>query len=80
MKKIEKKIKFEFDDSVDDGYIYLTDIKPGESIYSEQFILETNGCHLIIDFDKDKRILGFELLGGGSALPKEIVNELSSSK
>lgn len=73
MKKINKEVEIKFDDEINDGYISLKQIKPGESVSTEGFILESNGCHLIIDLDKDNRILGFELLEAKNALPLDLI-------
>lgn len=76
MKTIEKKIKITYDETVDAGYIYMQDVLDGEVDHSEAFIIESNDCHLVVDLDKDGKIIGFEILGM-KKISKEVMDEFN---
>lgn len=80
MKRIEKKLKIRFDPGVNAGYIYLQDIAPGEAVYTFPVIIEQNGCMFNIDMDKDKKIIGFELVSMDGNLSQEIMDELNKAQ
>ncbi len=60
-------MRFEYDKEVDAGYIYLVDeIKDGEAVRTIE--LEPN---IILDFGKDGKLLGIEVLNASKVLNKD---------
>ena len=68
-------IKIRYDEEVDAAYIYLAEIGSGgvEKTYPCN-PLEVNG-EINLDFDKDGRLIGIEILGASKKLPKEILDQ-----
>ncbi len=58
------------------AYIYVADgIARGEAAYTEPVETDrTSGIHL--DFDKDGRLLGIEVLGASRVLPKDALRDV----
>ena len=59
------------------AYVYVTEIGDGEAV--KQVICEDDrlpGGEVIIDLDRDGRILGFELLAASRVLPTKLLDEL----
>ncbi|MEK6824196.1 MAG: DUF2283 domain-containing protein [Nanoarchaeota archaeon] len=62
-------MKLEYDRKIDAGYIYLVDeIKNGEAVKTIE--LDSN---IILDFNKDGRLLGIEVLNASKVLNKDIL-------
>jgi len=62
-------MKLEYDKEVDAGYIYLVDeVKDGEAVKTIE--LDPN---IILDFNKDGKLLGIEVLNASKVLKKEIL-------
>ena len=62
-------MKIEYDKEADAGYIYLVDeIKNGEAVKTIE--LEPN---IIIDFNKDGKLLGIEVLNASKILNKDLL-------
>ena len=68
-------MKLEYDKKVDAGYIYLVDeIKEGESVKTIE--LDSN---IILDFNKDGKLLGIEILNASNVLKKDILTKSKSN-
>ena len=64
-------MKFEYDKEVDAAYIYLKcPIKEGESKKTIQL-----NDNIILDFDKEDKLLGVEILDASKMLKKEVLME-----
>ena len=62
-------MKLEYDKESDAGYIYLADeIKDGEAVKTIE--LDPN---IILDFNKDGKLLGIEVLNASKVLKKDIL-------
>ena len=75
MKRIDTYI--EYDPKSDAAYVYVTEIGAGEAV--DQVVLEDDQLpsgEVIIDLDKDGRLLGFELLSASSTLPTKLLDRL----
>lgn len=59
-----------YDESVDAAYIYLTEIGCGEAQITTPVNNDIN-----LDFDKDGRLLGIEVLNARNRLPVEVLNQ-----
>ncbi|MFH1978108.1 MAG: DUF2283 domain-containing protein [Candidatus Aenigmatarchaeota archaeon] len=68
-------MKMTYDKEVDAAYIYLKDtIKKGE-VKSTQTMNE----NIILDFDKDKKLIGIEILSASKVIPKKSVKALQTA-
>lgn len=70
-------MRITYDRYVDAAYIYLRDIEPGGSANTlevEDPDHHTKGT-VILDFDREGRLIGIEVLGASRALPKVILEE-----
>jgi uncharacterized protein YuzE len=63
-----------YDSSADAAYIYISEIAKGEAV-SQRSIDVRNG-EIILDFDKEGRLLGVEILGVSYLLKPEVVVSL----
>ncbi len=62
-------MRIEYDKEADAGYIYLVEeIKDGEAVKTIE--LEPN---IILDFNKDGKLLGIEILNASKVLNKELL-------
>ena len=62
-------MRLEYDKEADAGYIYLVDeIKDGEAVKTIE--LDSN---IILDFNKDGKLLGIEVLDASKVLNKDIL-------
>jgi len=52
-----------YDSDVDAGYLQFGPIEPGEAVRQESVWSDSFGGQMILDFDRDGRLLGVELLG-----------------
>lgn len=80
MKNIEKKVKISYSPGVNSGYIALQEIPSGGVEYTFPVIVDQNGCMFNIDMDKDKKIIGIELVGMDGSLSQEIMDELNKAE
>ena len=63
------KMKFTYDKEVDAGYIYVVEnINKGEVVKTIQ--LNEN---IVLDFDKNNKLLGMEILNAKEILNKEVL-------
>lgn len=68
-------MRITYDKSSDAAYIHLVDIPPGgvaNTYCVDDFDLVSDMVNL--DFDKDNKLLGIEVLGASSQLPKELLD------
>ncbi|MBS3089136.1 DUF2283 domain-containing protein [Candidatus Pacearchaeota archaeon] len=62
-------MKFEYDKTVDAGYIYVADdIAEGEAVKTIQL-----NDNIILDFDKNGKLLGIEILDASKVLNKNVL-------
>jgi uncharacterized protein YuzE len=56
-------LRLTWDWEVDAGYLYLTDIGPGEAVSQRVIENPVDGVgDIVLDFDREGRLLGIELL------------------
>jgi len=68
-------MKFEYDKAVDAAYIYLKyPIKEGEA--KKTIALNDN---IILDFDKDRKLIGIEILNASKVMNKKALAEIKVS-
>ena len=68
-----------YDAAADAAYVYVTKIGKGEvadSVPIEDEDDDFPGGELIVDLDKDGRILGIEVLGASRLLPTKLLDQL----
>lgn len=66
-------MKFEYDKEVDAGYIYLVnEIKDGEAVKTIE--LDPN---IILDFNKEGKLLGIEVLNASQILKDDVLLQSS---
>ena len=62
-------MKFEYDKEVDAGYIYVADdIDNGEAVKTIQL-----NDNIILDFEKNGKLLGIEILDASKVLNKKVL-------
>jgi uncharacterized protein YuzE len=68
-------MRITYDKSADAAYIYLTDIPAGgvASTHPLEDFEEVSDM-INLDFDKDKRLLGIEVLSASTQLPKDVLD------
>ncbi len=65
-------VRLTWDHTVDAGYVYFADIGPGEAEYQEVVANPVRtGPEVVLDFDRQGRLLGVEFLGA-AALPEAL--------
>lgn len=52
-----------YDSDVDAGYVRFGTVEPGEAVRQESVWSDSFGGQMILDLDRDGRLLGIELLG-----------------
>lgn len=57
------RVSATYDDEVDAGYVQFGPIQPGEAVRQESVWSDSSGGQMILDFDREGRLLGIELLG-----------------
>ncbi|MHB0915648.1 MAG: DUF2283 domain-containing protein [Thermoleophilia bacterium] len=63
-----------YDQDADAAYIYLREIEAGGSVKTYPCDpLEVDGM-INLDFDKEGRLVGIEVLGASNKLPPEVIN------
>lgn len=68
-------IKIEYDKEADAAYVYLKEIGPaGVSFTYPCNPAEVNGM-INLDFDKDGKLIGIEVMDASKKLPKEILDK-----
>ena len=68
-------MRLEYDKEVDAGYIYLVDeIKDGEAVKTIE--LDPN---IVLDFSKDGKLLGIEVLNASRVLNKDVLAKSKSN-
>lgn len=64
-------MRFEYDKEVDAGYIYVVeDVKNGEAVKTIQL-----NDNIILDFDKNGKLLGVEILDAKKVLSEKVLAE-----
>lgn len=66
-------MKITYDRSVDAAYIYLSDIRPGQ-VKKTYACDPTEAGEINLDFDKNKILIGIEILDASKKLPKVILD------
>jgi uncharacterized protein YuzE len=62
-----------YDVAVDAAYIYLRDTAPGESAYTYMAEPEIPTDMINLDFDRDHRLIGIEVLSASRHLPADLL-------
>lgn len=69
-------IKITYEKFTDMAYIYLKDpIEPGESATTYEVDAKELKHSIILDIDKDGRLLGIEVFEASSMLPQALLNQ-----
>lgn len=63
-----------YDATVDAAYIRLKDDAPGGSVVQHVVEAPESQGEIILDFDRDGRLLGIEVLGATRGLPPELLS------
>ncbi len=63
-----------YDSQVKTVYIHLRDQQPGDA--EHQCVVECDKAkgQIVLDIDKHGRLIGIEVLGGGRAVPQELLD------
>lgn len=65
------------DPEADAAYIYVAEaIPPGGVAQSKPLDHYTPGASVVLDFDRDNRLLGIELLGFSRLVPDEVLRRV----
>ena len=64
-----------YDPEVDAAYIYLREIEPGGSAYTYIAEPEIRTDMINLDFDRDGRLIGIEVLSASRHLPVELIDQ-----
>jgi uncharacterized protein YuzE len=68
-------VKVEFDPEADAAYIYLLPIGAGEAVEQVPVTDLDERVELILDFNREGRLIGIELPGGAARLlPREVLD------
>ena len=71
-------MKLEVDREADAAYVTLVDaIAPGQASRQVRVPLDFAAGEVVLDFDHAGRLLGVEVLGAGSLLPEELLQQAS---
>ena len=68
-----KSFRVTYDKQVDAAYIYLREIEGGGVAISHPVEGYESAGEIILDFDREKRLVGIEVLGAKRALPPEVI-------
>ena len=66
-------MRVEFDRSSNAAYIYLKSIGQGEAVRQHEVDDPDTRGMIVLDFDKDGRLIGIEVLDATRALPEEVL-------
>jgi uncharacterized protein YuzE len=72
--KIKKSLSIKYDRPANSAYIYITKINPGEVSLTYPFDPYEIGAEINLDFNKDEKLLGIEILNANKHLPTELLN------
>jgi uncharacterized protein YuzE len=64
-------MRVEYDEEVDAAYIYLAEIEPGGVATTVPGWPDTEAFMVNLDFDREGRLLGIEVMDASSKLPTE---------
>ncbi|MEM5814254.1 MAG: DUF2283 domain-containing protein [Candidatus Aenigmatarchaeota archaeon] len=67
-------MKITYSETDDAAYIYLVEAKPGVAARTEPCEIAGLRGEINLDFDKNGRLVGIEVLGASKVLPKEILD------
>ena len=70
--------KVTYEPSVDAAYLYLVPIGPGEAKMTYGCDPEEVGGQIHLDFDKDGRLIGIEVLDASHKLPAAVLKSASA--
>jgi len=66
-------MRVEYDAAADAAYIYLREIRKGDASYTLIAEPEIDTDMINLDFDKDARLIGIEVLSASRHLPPELL-------
>ena len=66
-------MKVTYDEDVDAAYIYLTDIAVGGVATTVPGWPDSDAFIVNLDFDRDGRLVGIEVVGGSAKVPPEFL-------
>ncbi len=80
MKELNIRLKISYDKNVNAAYIYLKDIQKGEAVETITYDDYPDGTigEVVIDLNKDKKVIGFEILSADKILPEELLAKLKA--
>jgi len=67
-------VRVTYDPAVDAAYIYLVEIPPGRVASTHVCDVEVANGSINLDFDRDGKLLGLEVLGATRLLPHEVLH------
>lgn len=68
-------MRITFDRGADAAYIYFVPIGPGEVVKTESVAPPRSRGTFNLDFNKNGRLIGIEILGATRVLPSEVLEE-----
>ena len=66
-------MRVSYDEEADAAYIYLREIRPGEAEYTHVVEFEGQKDMVNLDFDRDGRLIGVEVLSASRQLPPQVL-------
>ena len=70
-----RAVRVTYDPSVDAAYIYLREIGAGDAAYQVPVEAEEAAGEIILDLDRDGRLIGIEVLGATATLPPAVLEQ-----
>ena len=68
-------MRIHYDRSADAAYIYLREIAPGDATTQLPLFGKPLHDHVVLDFDRDARLIGIDVMSASRALPEELLRD-----
>ncbi len=72
-------LRVTLDPNADAAYAYLTDVPAGAAVTHRVVGVAARG-DVVLDFDREGRLLGVELIGASSVLPVDLLNCVANTR
>jgi len=69
--------KITFDKKANAAYLYIVDIGSADVVRTQECDVDQMLGSINLDFDKDNRLVGIEIINANQVLPKRLIDELS---
>ena len=67
-----------YDEQADAAYISLLEIDPGDVGYTHEVVFDGQRDFINLDFDREGRLIGVEILGASRQLPPQVLGQSRS--